>query len=249
MKPPPFLIESQSSLRQRAEAAVTASRTDVSAMSLEEIQRLAHELQVHQIELHMQNEELLRTQSELAFSRDRFSDLYDFAPVGYVTLDSAAVVVEANLTLAKLLGVERKDLVARKFTRVVAPDSQDALYLHLLALADDPEKKSCDLNLFGVDGEILDMRMESIALRDAHSGVRRFLCALIDVTERNRAERALLETNAELKARNEELERFNRAGVGRELRMIELKKEVNELCDSTDQTRRYPGKRNEEPPR
>ncbi len=86
--------------------------------------KLMHELQVHQVELETQNEELCRTQLELASTRDRFVDLYDFAPVGYFTLDEQGLMIEANLTGASLLGEGRKALLHQSFARFVArPDS------------------------------------------------------------------------------------------------------------------------------
>ena len=88
-----------------------------------------HELEVHQIELELQNEELRRAQVELEESRQQFSDLYDFAPVGYLTVDQNTVVVQANLTAATMLGVERGRLVGQCLTWFLSRNSQDALYL------------------------------------------------------------------------------------------------------------------------
>ena len=70
-----------------------------------------HELRVHQIELEMQNEELRRSQSELATSRARYFDLYELAPVGYLSFSQQGIILEANLTFATLLGVERRALI------------------------------------------------------------------------------------------------------------------------------------------
>ena len=112
-------------LRQRAEDMVRVSPTDLASMTDHDIQRLVYELQIHQVEMELQNDELRAIQLELASSRDRFSNLYDFAPVGYLTLDNAGVILEANLTAASLLGVKRAKLLGSKFSRFVVPDSQE----------------------------------------------------------------------------------------------------------------------------
>jgi PAS domain-containing protein len=96
--------------------------------------RALHELRVHQIELEMQNEELRRTQEELEASRERYFDLYDLAPVGYFTLSEQGLILEANLTAAKLLGVARSALVKQPLSRFILPEDQDIHYLHRKAL-------------------------------------------------------------------------------------------------------------------
>ena len=92
--------------------------------------QLLHELRVHQIELEMQNEELRRAQEELEASRARYFDLYDLAPVGYFTLSEEGLILEANLTAARLLGVARGALVKQPLTRFILPEDQDIYYLH-----------------------------------------------------------------------------------------------------------------------
>ena len=195
-------------LRQRAEAAVRTSRTDIARMSPEEKQQLVHELQVHQIELEMQNEELRRAQGELAQSRDRFNHLYDFAPVGYVTLDPDGTVLDANLTLATMLGVERGKLVGNKFTRFVAREAQDALYLHQHAVIGGDAQKTCELSLRRPDRKTFAARMETIGIRDGVSGAYHYRSAIIDTTERNRAEQALRESEERFRGT------FDNAAVG-----------------------------------
>ena len=98
-------------LRRRAEEMLREkadqSPQDLASLSPDELQHTLHELRVHQIELEIQNEELRRTQFELKTARERYFNLYDLAPVGYVTLSEKGQILEANLTAAGLLGVAR----------------------------------------------------------------------------------------------------------------------------------------------
>lgn len=86
---------------------------------------LVHELQVHQAELEMQNEELCRVHADLAAARDRFFDLFEHAPVGYLALDHRCRIVEANLTAAADFSVDRRQLLGSPFVRFVAPADSD----------------------------------------------------------------------------------------------------------------------------
>ncbi len=97
-----------SSLRRRAEERIATAEVSPEDLSPAEAVRLIHELQVHQIELELQNDELRLSQARLEESRSRYADLYDFAPVGYLTLDERGAIVEANLTAATMLGRERE---------------------------------------------------------------------------------------------------------------------------------------------
>ena len=93
------------------------SGEDIEAMSPEEIRQMLHELQVHKIELEMQNEELRRSQVELEEAKARYFDLYNLAPVGYVTINGEGVISEANLAAADLLGVVLRELIQRPLSR------------------------------------------------------------------------------------------------------------------------------------
>src|SRR6516165_3694942 len=104
---------------QRNQQLMVASREEILAMPARKVRELVDELRVHQIELELQNEELRQAQLQLAESRDRYSDLYEFAPVGYVTLDRQRRIIESNLTAASLLGIERIHLVGVDISRFV----------------------------------------------------------------------------------------------------------------------------------
>ena len=94
-------------------------------MSVADLQRLVYELQVHQIELDMQNEELGWAQVELKADRDRYADLYDFVPVGYLCLDPGWVIPETNLTVTQLFGMPRARMLGHRLTDWVVPEAQD----------------------------------------------------------------------------------------------------------------------------
>jgi PAS domain-containing protein len=120
----------RATLLQRAEEQATAMGIEkLEEMAPEQVQQLLHELLVDQIELELQGEELRRVQEALEISRARYFDLYDLAPVGYVTLSEQGMIREANLTAATLWGVPRSALVKQPLTRFILPKDQDIYYL------------------------------------------------------------------------------------------------------------------------
>ena len=141
-------------LRRRAEVLwrkQSADRRNTSHhgadIPLEEAMNLLHELEVHQIELEMQNEELRSTQDELAVSHARYFDLYDLAPVGYLTLSEKWLILEANLAAANLLGLERSQFVNQPVTRFIVPDDQDIYYLQRKRLSATLQPQVCELRM------------------------------------------------------------------------------------------------------
>ncbi|MGE5601504.1 MAG: PAS domain-containing protein, partial [Nitrososphaerales archaeon] len=132
-----------SALRQRAEISA-AEDQDPTVLSPAEVQRLLHELQVHQIELEMQNEELRQTQAELEWSRQCYFDLYNQAPVGYITVTSSGYIHEANLKAAALLGMQPGELVGRPLGRFFLPSDYDDFYRRHRQLLRTGEPQACD---------------------------------------------------------------------------------------------------------
>lgn len=160
----------RSVLRQRAEGMLQTSRTDIARMSTEDVQALVHELQVHQMELEIQNEELRQAQIELAESRDRFSDLYELAPVGYITLRRDGRVLRANLGATAMLDVERQSLIGAKFSDFVTPEGQDQWHLHRQAVFADTKQQTCELPLWNSKTGDCWTRLESTSCRDEQGG-------------------------------------------------------------------------------
>ncbi|TVR03317.1 MAG: PAS domain-containing protein [Desulfovibrionales bacterium] len=126
----------------------------LSAHSPEAIQQMFHELRVHQIELEMQNEELRTAQAEIEAGRARYFDLYDLAPVGYVTVSEKGLILEANLTAATLLGLSRGVLVRQRISRFILKEDQDIYYLHRKTLFETGEPQEWELRLMKPDGAL-----------------------------------------------------------------------------------------------
>jgi PAS domain S-box-containing protein len=139
----------EASLRQRRETrpSVLAGRT-----STTDSQRLLHELQVHQIELEMQNEELRGARGELEVALEKYADLYEFAPVGYFSLGERGLILEANLTGSTLLGVERSRLIGRSLPQFVDPQSRPGFLEFLKRVFAEAGKQACEAGLRKEDG-------------------------------------------------------------------------------------------------
>jgi PAS domain S-box-containing protein len=138
----PKISEGAAELRRRAEARLsgrpTVTKSDFSA------QRLLHEIEVHQVELEMQNTELQKTRDELELTLAKFTDLYDFAPVGYFSIDASGVIREANLKSAALLGLVRSRLINRSLLPLVDQTSRPILEAFLKKVFTEPEDQECE---------------------------------------------------------------------------------------------------------
>ena len=175
-------------LRGRAEKLLTAGETNLRQMHPDDVLQLVHELQVHQIELEMQNEELRQAQETIAESRDRYADLYDFAPVGYFTLDPQGLILEVNLTGARLLGAPRDSLLQKPFILFVGPGDRKAFQAHLRHLPADGALQSCELELNPQQGPSIAVSLKSLAMVGAGGKVIQYRTAITDITRRRNAE-------------------------------------------------------------
>jgi PAS domain S-box-containing protein len=182
--------DSAAAMRRRAEAMLLErSPQAFERLSPEGAKKLLHELQVHQIELEMQNAEMRRLNGEMDATRARYFDLYDMAPVGYVTVGDAGLVLEANFAAARLLGVPRNELVKHPFTRFITAADQDVFYLACRQLLETGAARALELRMRSPGGESFWARLEiAPVVTDSASELR---IMLSDISERKHAEEAL----------------------------------------------------------
>jgi PAS domain S-box-containing protein len=186
-------------LRKLAEEKARLQGSDAAEkLSPGETQRLIHELRVHQIQLEMQNEELQRAQAELALSKLRYFDLFDLAPVGYMTVSEQGIITESNLTAATMLGTARNELEKAPFTRFIHNDDHDIYYLHRKHLFETGIPQVCELRLARADGSTIWARAEAAAALEGESGRQACKVILSDITEHKREHDQLLKTNERL---------------------------------------------------
>lgn len=208
------LQESQADkeLRRRAEESLDKASAGQMESSGMDTHKLFHELRVHQVELEMQNEELRQSQAELESSLNRYLELFDFAPIGYFTLDEKGLIQEVNLTGADMLGYDRAFLRGKDFTGFVAPNSQDEFYLHRKQAFEAHSKHICELKLISKNGAGFHVQLQTLAVGDDGNNSRLRIAA-IDISERVRSREELKRSHEHLEqrveARTTELARAN----------------------------------------
>jgi PAS domain S-box-containing protein len=179
-------------LRSAAEARLAASKAEaLASVNNADLPRLVHELQVHQIELEMQNSELEQTQAELESSLSRYTELYDFAPVGYFTLDLQGKILQLNLAGARLLGSDRSLLIGRSFTSFIARDLATEFAILLDGSASNGGRVTRDVALLSRDLPSRRSYVHLESVRDA--GSETFSLIALDISARKQAEQVLQE--------------------------------------------------------
>ena len=174
-------IERRASLRAKAEAMVGSFSPE--KMSAKPADMLLHELLVHKVELEMQNEELRRTHAALEEARDRYVDLYEFAPVAFITINREGQICEINLTGSALLGVDRARLVKRRFSTFVAPQDRDRwhrLFLNMMEHAKDG-KQAFGLEMTRADDSTFHAYLDCLR-REALDSAPMLRVALTDIS-------------------------------------------------------------------
>lgn len=176
-------------LRQRAQDLLQGHLIDLSELSTEDVENLIHELRVHQIELELQNEELHRTQQDLQASNAKLTSLYDFAPVGYLTLDEKGVIHKANLTIVTMLGIEKGDLINRPLSSFIVAEDQDTHYLHQRRIFKTHASQTYEIRLKKHDELHFYARLTGVIVQEDEDDVNRCRVAVSDINKLKEAER------------------------------------------------------------
>ncbi len=182
-------------LRKKAEALLLKKDilpAGVLEESSEQTLDLIHELSVHQIELEIQNEELRAVQSELEASKLRYADLYDYAPVGYITLSEKGVILDANLKVCKMLGDERRNVLNEHLTKYIYYEDQDEYYLKHDLVFKHSKHQTCELRLHGKNKSVFWARLECVSVSEDEVLLNRVIIS--DITDKKNIELALTES-------------------------------------------------------
>lgn len=175
-------IERRQSLRAQAEALIDSLSPQGSSASQPEI--LLHELLVHKVELELQIEELRSTHFALEEALERYADLYEFAPVGFISIDQDDRITEINLVATSLLGTERNKLIHSRFTKLIAPqDSDDWYQLFQQMMESEPtDKYSFGIHMLRADGTLFFAHLDC-QKRDLADSLTVLRLALTDASQ------------------------------------------------------------------
>ena len=182
-----------SELRRRAEerlAKKLEARPDLASVYADkDVKALVHELGTYEIELEMQNDELRRAHEELYASRSKYADLYDFAPIGYFTLDPDGRISDTNLTGARMFGLGKKSVTGSLFSAFVYADSQEEFRKHLVSTLKTRTRSSTELKMVGTSGNNFTVQLQSIAADTGGGHTTHIRTTVSDISELRKAQK------------------------------------------------------------
>jgi two-component sensor histidine kinase/PAS domain-containing protein len=182
------LSKNAKELRRRAEELLISKQGAAANDGRLDVKSLLHELSVHEVELEMQNEELQRINLEAEQAHGKYLDLYDFAPVGYVTLDWHGEIIEMNLAAAALMKMARKQIIGRRLQLFITPMDIPTFNRFLGQVFATDGKQSCEVALATNGAALVDVHIEGIRQEQRPGAKLECRAVLIDITESKRAE-------------------------------------------------------------
>jgi|GEM_PF-2391506 len=186
------------------------------ALSDQKTEDLFHELRVHQIELEMQNEELKHSRRELELSREKYFKLYDIAPVGYCTLNGTGLVVESNLKVCELFGLDRIYSKRQLFSSFIFKDDLHIYYQAVKNLSKTGDSQTCEVRFIRRNRTSLWVLLDISSMQDADGAIL-YLVAVSDITRRKQTEIELLESREWYRMLSDQapvsIMRYDKAGI------------------------------------
>jgi PAS domain S-box-containing protein len=214
-------------LRKKAEELLQSQLNPINYSS-EDVDEVIYELSVHQIELEMQNEELREAQLKLENSRHEYFDLYNFAPIGYFTLNKEGIILKVNLTGATLLKSDRNNLYKKALIQFIEPEYRNKFHHHIMKVLDKETKETVELKLIIIDKNSFYAKLETIKVQDENGNFKEFRITLTDITAQKEAEKILHDRNANIqKMLNVEIDEHETAEIRLE-KLIEKYKISNQ---------------------
>ena len=175
-------------LRQRAEKLIRGKTSNTNVkLSEDEMLKLIYELEVHQVELEMQNEELKSTQSALTLYAERYHELYDFAPIGFVTLSNEGTIIEINFFACQMLGNDRLNLTNSQFGFFISDDTKPVFNHFLWKIFTECVKENCEVILRNNINPAIFVRLTGII----DSKKDQCLVTVLDITDQKKTEEEL----------------------------------------------------------
>jgi PAS domain S-box-containing protein len=194
-------------LRKKAESRIKKNQDLLKGITLEKAKTLLHELEVHQIELEMQNEELREAQHRLEESRDQYTDLFDFAPLGYLVVDKKGVIVNINLTACDLLGLKRAIIKGKPLSAYMASGESRTLFLKLQEAFKTGELPSFELQMKHKNKALFTATLQGVVTTNKDSSNPLCRIALQDITALKETEALVLEHEA-LKKEKDKIQQY-----------------------------------------
>lgn len=200
-------------LRAKAEAKIREQSPAMKNLTLEESKSLLHELEVHQVELEMQNEELREAQHRLEEVRDQYTDLFDFAPIGYLVLNEKAIIINSNLTACALLGIERSFIIGKPFSVYIRNGESRTLFLNLRKAFETGVLPSFEIEMKHKGKGNFTALLQGIITKDQKTNITVCRVSLIDITELKQAKILQLQHKSLQKEKEKIQEYLNLAPV------------------------------------
>jgi len=172
---------------------IRAQNKKLQELSFLDTERLINELESKQEELEKYNLELLKLKEELEDSKNKYRDLYDFAPLGYFTFDKNGLILDVNLTGANMLGMKKEYLINKPFSMFIEQDDMEIFRAHCKDIILKQSPQACELRIIRKDGKLFYFQLQSMPVNDSDGKCRNFRTALTDVTKLMDTEYSLIE--------------------------------------------------------